>query len=232
VQPRMSARAEPSFTALRARVLDEIGFDFLGTISEALRPVDFASDESDYLSWHKTGRAIDTLFELGWRGQYKMLEVVREDWHGDVYWRLWLRCRVQDGTCGEPLVDAAWDYTYDARWTRAPGEGGHPKPFQTGYYVDFTTLAEDEGWDRIPSYEAPDFDWRSNTVGMEYWHYQITHGLTWYESVREVYSPATIEQWFGWEQLVEHEIPRWLLKAKGVPLPPDVRHVPAEMIIP
>jgi TolB protein len=232
IQPRLNGSVLPSFEAMRGRVAGEVGFDFLGEMSEALRPLDFYSENSDYLSWHKAGRAVDTLLDLGWRGYYQLLEVVREDWHGDVYWRMWLRCPVQDGTCGEPLVEAAWDLSQYARWERAPGEGGAPKAFQAGYYVDFTRIAEDEGWMRISSYESPTFDWRTDSVALEYWHYQRDDGLSWYEAMQEVYSQDDLNLYFGWADLMEQDIPLWQLRVKGLPLAPEVRTPPAELVVP
>lgn len=231
-QPRINERVLPAFQATRARVLGELGWDFLGSVSETWRPIEFISSESDYLSWHKVGRAVDTILDAGWSGGRPVLEVVREDRHGDVYWRLWLRCPVQDGTCGEPLVEAPWDLSYAARWEIAPGQGGIPKPFQAGYYVDFTKLAEDDGWTRISAYETPEFDWRDNTVALEFWHYQQSAGLTWYDAMREVFTPDEMEEWFGWSVLQSQNIPLWILRSKGVPLPADLRHPPAEIVVP
>lgn len=230
--PRFGASVVDSFQTLRGRVAGEVGFDFLGTMSEATRPIDFYSAESDYLSWHKSGRALDTLFDLGWRGNFQRLETVREDWHGEVYWGMWLRCPVQDGTCGEPLVDRPWDHSYYARWERTQGQGGYAKLFQPGYYVNFTRIAEDEGWTRISSYETPAFDWRQNSVALEYWHYQRSDERLWYDAMLDVYSQDEMNEFFGWTDLMETDLPRWQLQTKGVPLPPDVRAAPAELVVP
>ncbi len=230
--PRLSEQALPAFQTMRARVAGELGEDFLGTVSELVRPIHFSSEESDYLSWHKAGRAVDTLLDLGWRRGIHLMDVVREDWHGDVYWRYWIRCPQQDGSCGEPLVEAPWDLTLHARRERAPGQGGLRGPFIAGYYIDFTHIAEDEGWERISSYEIPEFDWRENMVALEYWHYQYTDGLNWYEAMSELYSPDELNEMFGWAELRERDIPLWRLRSKGIPLPADVRTVPAEMVIP
>ncbi|MGH2544097.1 MAG: TolB family protein, partial [Ardenticatenaceae bacterium] len=158
--PQMSARVLEPFGRWRSRLADELGDDFLGTVSEALRPIDFSTAGSDYLSWHKAGRAVDTLLSLGFYDGHQWLEITQERWHGDLYWRIWLRCVVQDGSCGEPLIEAPWDYSQKARWELAPGEGGVRALYQPDYYVDLTRIAEEEGWERISSYEYPDFDWR------------------------------------------------------------------------
>ncbi|MDQ7029623.1 MAG: hypothetical protein Q9O62_07515 [Ardenticatenia bacterium] len=77
--------------------------------------------------------------------------------------------------------------SYQARCVEAPGQGGKPRGFVSGYYVDFTQLAEDAGWQRISSYEAPDFDWRTNKTALEFWHYQRTDGLIWWEAMEQVH---------------------------------------------
>jgi hypothetical protein len=217
---------------LRGRIAGEVGFDFLGELSESVRPIDWNSEESDYLSWHKSGRAFDTLLDAGYRGGYPILELVRQDQHGEIYWDFWLRCPTQDGSCGEPLVDAPWDFSYEARWEIAPGQGGLPKSFVPGYYVNFTRYAEDAGWERITAYESPTFDWRENNIAAEFWHYQYTGGLKWYQGMQEILTPAEIEAYFGWQILRDQNIARWKLITKGVPLPGEIRNAPAEMVVP
>lgn len=230
--PRLNERALPAYQRMRAQVATELEQDFLGEVSELLRPIHFSSEESDYLSWHKSGRAVDVLLDLGWRQGIHLMDVVREDWYGDLYWRYWIRCPKQDGSCGEPLVEQPWDLTQYARWEVAPGEGGRPGHFVGGYYVDFTRIAEDAGWERISSYELPEFDWRVNLVALEYWHYQYTEGLNWYEAMGEVYTEDEMRENFNWALLRERAIPRWLLRAKGIPLPPELRQAPVELVLP
>ncbi|HYN87980.1 MAG TPA: hypothetical protein VER55_05600, partial [Ardenticatenaceae bacterium] len=60
-RPILAASVMPSYQALRDRLHSEVGYDFLGRVSETHRPVDFLSDASAFLSWHKAGRAFDTL---------------------------------------------------------------------------------------------------------------------------------------------------------------------------
>ncbi len=232
LQPELNRRIVDSYTDLRGKIAGEVGFDFLGELSESVRPIDWNSDESDYLSWHKSGRAFDTLLDLGYRGGYALIELVRQDQHGEIYWEFWLRCPTQDGSCGEPLVNAPWDFSYAARWEIAPGQGGVPKSFVPGYYVNFTRYAEDEGWERITAYESPTFDWRENNIAAEFWHYQYTGGLTWYQGMQEILTPAEMEEYFGWQILRDQSMARWRLISKGVPLPAEIWNVPAEIVVP
>ena len=61
--PWLSDRVDDSFWAMRQRIIDETGHDFLSQLSDAWRAVSFDSGRSQYPSWHKAGRAIDTLLD-------------------------------------------------------------------------------------------------------------------------------------------------------------------------
>lgn len=230
--PWLSSRVVDSFRDLRTRVRDEVGYDFLGEVSETVRPINYASEDSDYLSWHKAGRAVDTLWDLGYRGGHTWLEIVREDRFGNVYWRVYLRCTAQDGSCGRPLTETPWDLSYNARWVEAPGSGGKPRGFVPGYYVDFTQRAADAGWERIASYEAEPFDWRTNKLALEYWHFQQTDGVNWWKAMQQVHTPTELEEWFAWSVLKDRDIPLWKVRAKGIPLPAEVKQTGVRRVIP
>ena len=86
-------------------------------------------------------------------------------------------------------------------------------------------LAYRHGWHRIASYEEDDFDWRWDSVGREFWHYQRTDGLTWWQAMLEIYDLETMERTYGWSVCVD-ELgidPRWL-GPKGVPTPVPESH--------
>lgn len=230
--PWLSNQVVNSYQALRTTVRDEVGYDFLGEVSETQRPINLASNDSDYLSWHKSGRAVDTLWDLGYGGGHTWLHIVREDRYGDVYWRIFLRCEAQDGSCGMPLTEAPWDLSYQARWVDAPGSGGRPLGFTANYYVDFTQLANDAGWSRIASYESQDFDWRENKTALEYWHYQHSTGMTWWQAMQEVYSADELDEWFNWPALMSQDIQLWNIDVKGIPTPSEYRETGADWVIP
>ncbi|NLE77366.1 MAG: hypothetical protein GX605_11525, partial [Chloroflexi bacterium] len=61
---RLNALIAHSFVALRQRVREETGWDFLGQLSDAWRPLEAEDDTSSFGSWHKAGRAVDLLFDL------------------------------------------------------------------------------------------------------------------------------------------------------------------------
>ncbi|HZQ09725.1 MAG TPA: hypothetical protein VFD70_24315, partial [Anaerolineae bacterium] len=148
--------------------------------------------------------------------------LVREDIGGEVYWHVYLRAANQDGSMGEPLKDAPWDLTYNARAILAPGQGGIEGPVEYGYFVDFTELTRQYGWSRISSHDDVDFDWRTNREGLEYWHFQKEDGLNWWQAMLEVYSPNQVKEYFDWKNIVKQlgkEPSRLYLKS--LPPPPD-----------
>jgi len=220
--PYLSDRVDDSYYALRQRILDEVGYDYLGELSEAYRPVGFYSDVSEYASWHKSGRALDTLFDYH-NGEGQVMELVRDDRGGETYWRVMLRCLVQDGSCGLPLTAAAWNYSRTARTELAPDQGGVEKGEIAAYYVDVTSLMGEYGWTRISSWDSEEFSWTWHFKGFEYWHFQKTDGLLWYQAMQEVHAPAKLSQLFTYEDMRQRGDPPVLIALKGVPLPAETR---------
>ncbi len=218
----LSSTVSESFRALRARVKQDSGIDFLSALSDETRLIGAPCDNTcDYLSWHKAGRAVDTLLTLPYKGRETVV-LVREDIGGEVYWHVYLRAANQDGSMGEPLKDAPWDLTYNARAILAPGQGGIEGPVEYGYFVDFTELTRQYGWSRISSHDDVDFDWRTNREGLEYWHFQKEDGLNWWQAMLEVYPPNQVKEYFDWKNIVKQlgkEPSRLYLKS--LPPPPD-----------
>ncbi|MBN1937234.1 MAG: PD40 domain-containing protein [Anaerolineae bacterium] len=215
--PWLSDRANDSFIALRQRTIDECGRDFFAQLSDAWRDIGYDSGYSSYTSWHKTGRAIDTLLDyLSPDHSKRWLEVVLEPGGGEVYWRLYLYCANQDGSQGMPLRTRPWDLTADARQALT---GGRRKALPTGYYVDLTDLMAQYGWLRIAAHDSPDFHWHNNFIAVEHWHFQKTDELLWYDAMLEVFEPALVEQYHRWEIQQEKGMPLWLTVAKGIPVP-------------
>jgi TolB protein len=213
---------DDSFTALRARVLAESGHDFLSELSDAWRRMDYYSPGSSYTSWHKAGRAVDTLVDyLSPNRQERWLEVALEPGGGEVLWRLYLRCVEQDGSQGAPLTVRPWDLTADAR---SNGRGGRFKRMPNGYYVDLTDLMAQYGWLRISSWDHPEFHWYDSFIGLEYWHFQKRDRLLWYDAMLELYSAERMFEFHRWEAQQEKGTPAWKAHVKGVPLlPPELR---------
>lgn len=228
--PWLADTVDDSFRAWRIRVRAEVGFDFLSELSDASRDVGQYSDTTQYASWHKSGRAIDTLFDY-FLGPQLAHEIVRENYSGNTYWRVFLRCVDQSGRCGRPLTANAWDYSDEARTEIAPEEGGVEKKNLTGYYVDFTALAREYGWEPISSYDDIDYSWTWHFLAFEYWHYQKTlrtgagphRHSNWYRAMSEVYPAKTLEKYFTWRQMRSVGDDPYLIALKGVPLPLEAK---------
>jgi TolB protein len=186
----MSEAVDDSFKALRARVLQETGYDYLSQLADAWRPMDYTPRPGQsHRSWHVAGRAFDINPSYNQDTAHPM-EIVREDIGYTTYWRVYLKAMKQDGTQGEPLKEAPW---LMITGSDASVEGGRLKPIPPGYYVDLTTLAADYGWSRVQAI----YRWRYFFPDAEYWHFQKEDGLSWWEAMEQVYSESDIVGFYG-----------------------------------
>ena len=60
------------------------------------------------------------------------------------------------------------------------------------YYVDFTELAADYGWTRVPALDG----WQSHWDAIRAWHFERADGLSWDAAMLEVYPQAEIDEVF------------------------------------
>lgn len=221
---RLNDRVDDSYNALRAQVYERTGYDYLALLSDATRRLDYQRSLYSVFSWHKTGRAFDLRFELLDENEGQRLEWLREDIGEELYWRLLIKCAAQDGTQGEPLKMFPWEYWWHIVPEADPesyAQGGRFQPVPDGYYEDFTALAERHGWQRIASYDEEDYNWRRDSNGVEYWHYQRMDGLTWYEAMQEIHPQEVLDQYFTWEIGKELGFSDELLERKGIPRPEE-----------
>ena len=184
--PYLSDRVDVSFRALRRAVHEGSGWDFLGQLAQMYEPLDAKPlpGQSDR-TWNKAGRAFDydTSYVLAIEPQ---VEVIREDGDAGTYWRTYLRVAAQDGSQGEPLRELPWDFR--ARYgpeSQYYDQGGKLKgQIPAGYYLDFTKLAEDYGWQRVGTSD----NWRTYFPGARFWHYENQQGLNWEQAMLELYT--------------------------------------------
>jgi TolB protein len=190
----LSDRVDESFSALRQRVVEEAGWDYLGTLNSSWITMTFTPPSGQSrMSWHVCGRAIG-LSQEPYEAEEPQVELVREDVGSVTYWRIFLRATEQDGSMGEPLREAVWDLNAREEGGRAFVEGGAIKErIPSGYYVDFTTLAGDYGWERVPSM----WRWRYSWPDILWWELQKPGELDWWECMLEVFEPEEIEAAFG-----------------------------------
>jgi TolB protein len=178
---QLHALVEPSFDALRQRVVAELGWDALASLESTFLPLTTPLDPGLGEDWLFTGRAfaINSLMaNAGW------MSVAREDIGAETYWRIYLRTQKQDGSQGIPMPDPPWDL--NARYDRAPQSyeaGGSYADVPSGYWIDFTSLAAAYGWERLPSLP----NWRSYFAGTRFTEFALTGGLDWYSAMLQLY---------------------------------------------
>ena len=189
---QLSDRVNDSFNALRRRVEEETGWDYLGTLGDSWRSMNHTPRPGQgRISWHVCGRAIDVDQAFLRKG---LIELVREDIGGVTYWRVFIKAKVQDGSMGEPMRDLPWDLSARSEGGMAAAYGGKlKKAVPAGYYVDFTRLAADYGWERRNALP----NWRTSWFDVEWWHFQKTEGMSWYDCMLEMYDTDVISDAYG-----------------------------------
>lgn len=229
-QAYLSDRVNDSFEALRKRVLEETGYDFLGTLEDAFwhrdRPPEPGEPEQN---WHYAGRAFAFDRNLIYGGPPAPVEIVRENREVNTYWRVFVRVvsDAQNGTLGEPLRRLPWDFTArtsgDVQGYESGGKLKESVP--PGYYVDLTQLAVDYGWQRVPARRT----WQSNFSAIQFWEFQQTGTLSWDNAMLELYTPDEVQNFFVPATAVPAppplptSEPTESVRRTATPIPPDQR---------
>ncbi len=187
-QPVLSDRVNDSFNALREAANQDVGWDFLGKLDDAFWSINRPPQPGEERrNWLMTGRAF-SITRNAIVGFPPPIEIVREDLGVDTYWRVYVRVSddAQSGQLGEPLRRLPWDFASRTEGdVQAYDQGGRVRDqVPEGYYVDFTQLAADYGWSRVPAGS----DWRANSNTINYWSFQKRDGLSWFEAMREIYT--------------------------------------------
>jgi len=193
-QVQLTDRVDDSFIALRQRVLEESGWDYLATLGGATRSLDYVPPSGQpRMSWNVCGRAVE-LDQTPYTSSEPTIVLVREDVGSETYWRVFLRAARQDGSMGEPLRVAPWDLNARQRGGVAGAQGGELlATIPSGYYVDFTALAADYGWQRTSAL----YRWRYYWPDIRWWVFQKTDDLTWWQCMLELYEQSEVELTFG-----------------------------------
>jgi TolB protein len=218
----------PSLVTWQEDILEASGWDLLQMTLGAWRSIgqvrkkEMYAYDYGYLSWHKAGRALDLPLEYKADGVDQML-LSREDLGENVYWRMYLRAARQDGTQGRPLKENPWLYWWhivpDAE-PEAYEAGGKRLPIPAGYYADITALGKRHGWQRIAAYAIEgDYHWHVDSNGTEYWHYERTDGLSWWDAMGQIYPVETMEEHVGWDAGLGRAQSEVMMQSKGVPRP-------------
>jgi hypothetical protein len=193
---RLSSAIHANFVAACAQVQTLTGIDLTQGVGDSTRNLANATTKvgADNFSWHKTGRAVDLNQGLRW--------VIREDaTGGSTFFRLYL-ARVAAPAAAAPAAAApaagaapAQDApaVVDPTSVRMPeGTEFHHNPYGrrvfTTTFVDVTAIFEQNGLERIRAQNG----WQDSYNRREWWHYQKTEGLTWYDALLQVYGQAEL----------------------------------------
>ena len=190
--PFLSDAADESFQALRQQVAQLAGWDFLSNLENAYLPITTPSLPDLQENWLYTGRAFSvnpTPMTAGW------LALIREDIGGQTYWRMYVRCLVQDASQGRPISQRPWDL--NARYRGDPrvyDQGGEYGPIPEGYWIDFTELASRYGWERLPVL----INWRTYYPAIRFGTFVYRDGLTWQTAMAQIYPPEAVASPTPW----------------------------------
>jgi TolB protein len=177
---------DESFRALRERTGIETGWDLLSSLESAYAPLTEPPDPIAGENWMLTGRSIalnPMPLYAGW------MALLKEEFNGQIYWRVYLKTRYQDGSQGMPITQTTWDL--NARYSgnsRAYEEGGRPGTIPEGYWIDFTELAARFGWERLPALQ----NWRTFYPSTRFNQFILSDGLDWRSAMNEIYPPEAL----------------------------------------
>jgi len=179
--PFLISSVSDSFTMLRERVSKEIGWDFLNSLEKAYTPITDPTNPGNDQDWIFTGRA----FEFNPLTLYAGLGIiVREERDGQIFWRVYLKTRYQDGSQGLPLIQLPWQL--DTRFSDDASTyetGGNRTNLPGGYWVDFTSLALSQGWERQPALT----NWKTYYSNARFNQFVFNSGLDWITAMNEIY---------------------------------------------
>ena len=180
--PQLHDSVDEAFQALRAKVSTEAGWDFLGSLENAFVPLTAPLPPGMGDDWLYTGRAFafDTVpMNAGW------VIVVPEYYGHQIYWRVFIKARFQNGSLGKPIHHVPWNF--NARFEGDPlyyEQGGQTAGVvPAGYWIDFTEMAIDLGWQRLPALPT----WQSAFFAARFNEFVITNDQSWLEAMQDLY---------------------------------------------
>jgi len=187
--PRLNQDAVDSFSSLRQAVRDAAGWDFLGSLENAYVSIYEPLAPGVSLEWLFTGRGI-TIDDVPRMANWVVL--VKEDYRDQTYWRVYLRANNQQGSHGKPLHDFNWSFNARYSGSNAQFENGGAKShyIQSGYWIDFTELANAYGWSHFP---AEPF-WQFSESASRYQYFAFTQDINLQTALLQLYSQSDIQQ--------------------------------------
>jgi len=185
----LSALAVEPFFALKDRLVLALGWDVLSDLENMFVSISQPLPPGRSNDWLYTGRAFSLNPVLI---DYEYMAVVREGYGPDTYWRVYLKPLDQSGNQGAPLLQFLWNF--DARYSGSPSayeEGGEQlSEIPAGYWVDFTSLAEEYGWERQPALS----NWQTYYQGARFNVFAITSGLSWEDAMLQIWPPEVFQR--------------------------------------
>jgi len=180
--PQLHDSVDEAFHALRAKVAEEAGWDFLSSLENAFVPLSAPLPPGMGDDWLYTGRAFtfDSLpMNAGW------VVVVPEMYGHQTYWRVYIKARFQNGSQGQPMRHIPWNF--NARFAGDPlfyEQGGEiALGIPAGYGVDFTEIATSLGWQRLPALPT----WQSAFFAARFNEFFLPNDQSWQEAMFELY---------------------------------------------
>ena len=185
--PKLSEIAAPSFNKLRSIVSGLTGWDFLATLDNAYLPLTTPSDPIPEQNWLYTGRgfAVNPLpLEAGW------MVLGREDFGSQTYWRIYIKALSQTGSQGKPLHTLPWnfDVQHGGQLQAYERGGTWSSSVPEGYWVDFTSVAQAYGWQRLPALPR----WQTSFSHTRYQTFVFTNVMDWQSAMLEIYPPEAL----------------------------------------
>jgi len=175
------------FKALRQRTIQLLGWDPFSTLENAFVPISEPLPPDRQQDWLYTGRAFSlhtSLLGAGW------MAIAREDLEGQTFWHVYLSSAIAEGGLGRPMIERPWDLSARASGQesayQAGGELAGAAP--AGNWLDFTALAADYGFERLPALPS----WRNYFQGALFNEFVLSGGLSWEEAMLQLYSPEEL----------------------------------------
>ncbi len=184
--PYLHDAVDELFNSLRWQVGVETGWDLLSSLENAYVPLTEPPSPGVEMNWLLTGRGIAVNpmpMYAGW------MLMSKEEYDGQVYWRVYLKARYQDGSQGRPLSEPPWDI--NARYAGDPvayEQGGKFGAIPAGYWVDFTEIASRYNWQRLPALT----DWRTYFPGTRFNQLVLNDNMDWNTAMAEVLPPEAL----------------------------------------